>query len=34
MLTLKENTMLGDVPDDWDVKPLNRLLSANYPGAV
>ncbi|HWQ38353.1 MAG TPA: restriction endonuclease subunit S [Burkholderiales bacterium] len=32
MLTLKEDTMLGDVPDAWDAKPLNRLLSADYPG--
>jgi len=32
MLTLKEDTMLGDIPDGWDAKPLNSLLSANYPG--
>jgi len=32
MLTLKEDTMLGDVPDDWDGKPLRLLLNANYPG--
>jgi len=32
MLTLKEDTMLGDVPEDWDVKPLSGVLSANYPG--
>jgi type I restriction enzyme S subunit len=32
MLTLKEDTMLGDVPDSWDVKPLHCLLSANYAG--
>ena len=24
--------MLGDVPNDWDVRPLRRLLSANFPG--
>jgi hypothetical protein len=32
MLTLKEDTMLGDVPDGWNVKPLDRVLSAHYPG--
>lgn len=32
MLTLKDDTMLGDVPDSWEVKPLHRLLSADYPG--
>ncbi len=32
MLTLKEDTMLGDVPDDWDAKPLHRVLAANFPG--
>jgi type I restriction enzyme S subunit len=32
MLTLREDTMLGDVPEDWDVKPLHRLLTANFPG--
>ena len=32
MLTLKEDTMLGDVPNDWDIRPLRRLLSANFPG--
>lgn len=32
MLTLKEDTMLGDVPAGWDVKPLSRVLSANYSG--
>ena len=24
--------MLGDVPNDWDIRPLRRLLSANFPG--
>ena len=33
MLTLKEDTMLGDVPAGWDVKPLKCLLCADYPGA-
>ena len=33
MLTLKEDTMLGDVPAGWDVKPLKGLLCADYPGA-
>lgn len=32
MLTLKDDTMLGDVPDGWDVKPLRRLVTADYPG--
>ena len=32
MLTLKQNTMLGDVPNDWGRKPLHSLLSANFPG--
>lgn len=32
MLTLKERTMLGNVPDDWDTGSLHALLSANYPG--
>ena len=32
MLTLKEDTMLGSVPRNWDVKPLRGLLSAHYPG--
>ena len=32
MLTLKQDTMLGDIPGDWDVKPLNALLKSNAPG--
>ena len=32
MLTLKEDTMLGNVPRDWDIRPLRSLLSAHYPG--
>ncbi|BCL95566.1 hypothetical protein MAFF211491_00180 [Ralstonia solanacearum] len=32
MLTLKQDTMLGDVPDDWAVKPLKKLLEFNAPG--
>ncbi|WP_058554765.1 restriction endonuclease subunit S [Thiohalocapsa sp. ML1] len=32
MLTLKESTMLGDVPDDWDIKPLKAVLSDQMPG--
>lgn len=32
MLTLKEDTMLGDIPGDWDSKPLIAVLSEHYPG--
>jgi len=32
MLTLKQATMLGDVPDEWDVKPLKALLESHAPG--
>ncbi|MBS0384073.1 MAG: restriction endonuclease subunit S, partial [Proteobacteria bacterium] len=32
MLTLKQDTMLGDVPDDWAVKSLKKLLDFNAPG--
>ena len=32
MLTLKDDTMLGNIPGGWDVKPLCRLLIADYPG--
>jgi type I restriction enzyme S subunit len=32
MLTLKQHTMLGDVPDDWTVKSLKTLLEFNAPG--
>lgn len=32
MLTLKQDTMLGDVPDDWGIRPLKALLESNAPG--
>lgn len=32
MLTLKQATMLGDVPEAWDVKPLKAVLESNVPG--
>jgi type I restriction enzyme S subunit len=32
MLTLKHDTMLGDIPGDWGRKPLRSLLSVHYPG--
>ena len=32
VLTLKQSTMLGNVPRDWDVKPLKSLLQFNTPG--
>ena len=32
MLTLKQNTMLGNIPGDWDVKQLRQLLEFNAPG--
>jgi type I restriction enzyme S subunit len=32
MLTLKQDTMLGDVRGDWEVKPLKALLKWNAPG--
>ena len=32
MLTLKQQTMLGDIPSDWQVKPLKSLLKGNFPG--
>lgn len=32
MLSLKQDTMLGDIPGDWDVKPLKALLKSNAPG--
>ena len=32
MLTLKQATMLGNVPSGWDVKPLKALLEFNAPG--
>jgi type I restriction enzyme S subunit len=32
MLTLKEQTMLGTIPSDWQSKPLKALLSDHYPG--
>ncbi len=32
MLSLKEDTMLGNVPRDWNARPLRRLLNAHHPG--
>ena len=32
MLTLKQDTMLGNIPKDWEVKPLKALLESNAPG--
>ena len=32
MLTLKEDTMLGNIPADWERQPLGKLLSQHYPG--
>ena len=32
MLSLRNATMLGDVPGDWAVKPLRTLLKVHYPG--
>ena len=32
MLTLTEQTMLGNIPSDWRSKPLKSLLSQHYPG--
>lgn len=32
MLTLKEQTMLGNIPSDWESKPLKDLLRQHYPG--
>jgi type I restriction enzyme S subunit len=32
MLTLKEETMLGNIPSDWNSKPLKVLLKEHYPG--
>ncbi|MBC3493630.1 restriction endonuclease subunit S [Pseudomonas taiwanensis] len=32
MLTLKQDTMLGNIPKDWDVKALKKLLEFNAPG--
>ena len=32
MLTLKQDTMLGNVPHDWAVEPLKNLLAFNAPG--
>jgi len=32
MLALKEQTMLGNIPNNWRVKPLISLLSSHYPG--
>jgi len=32
MLALKEDTMLGNIPGDWAVKPLKALLKEQHPG--
>jgi type I restriction enzyme, S subunit len=32
MLTLLTDCILGDLPSDWETKPLGTLLVANYPG--
>jgi type I restriction enzyme S subunit len=32
MLTLKEQTMLGNIPSDWNSKPLKVLLRDHFPG--
>jgi len=32
MLTLKDETMLGSIPSDWESKPLVALLNEHYPG--
>lgn len=32
MLALKEDTMLGNIPGDWKVKPLKGLLKEHHPG--
>ena len=32
MLTLQEQTMLGDIPGNWDSKPLAAVLGEHYPG--
>jgi type I restriction enzyme S subunit len=32
MLTLKQDTMLGNIPKDWGVKPLKKLLKHNASG--
>jgi len=32
MLTLKEQTMLGNVPSDWHVEPLWKLITEHYAG--
>lgn len=32
MLTLKDHTMLGDIPESWDSKPLRAMLIEHYPG--
>jgi type I restriction enzyme S subunit len=32
MLTLKQQTMLGDIPEGWSHAPLRRLLVGNFPG--
>lgn len=32
MLSLRERTMLGNVPGDWAARPLRDLLKVHYPG--
>lgn len=32
MLSLRQKTMLGDIPNDWKVKSLKALLKSNAPG--
>ena len=32
MLTLAQDTMLGNIPSDWRAKPLKKLLALNTPG--
>lgn len=31
-MMLKEDTMLGEIPSDWEAKPLAEMLSQHYPG--
>jgi type I restriction enzyme, S subunit len=32
MLTLKQTTMLGEIPHDWNYAPLRQLLTGHFPG--
>jgi type I restriction enzyme S subunit len=32
MLTLRQTTMLGGIPTDWDSVPLRQLLAGHFPG--